>query len=156
MHLPPIPTDPEPTDAEIDAVEKALDKRGRPDVIRRLARLGWRYERRLAAPDDFLVPFADWVVGYKDYLASPQWQSIRQYVLREADHRCVGCGGSATQVHHRDYRPRVLRGEDLIALVAMCKTCHERIHEGKDTPWEEQEQRLYAMVARRGRPRHVL
>jgi 5-methylcytosine-specific restriction endonuclease McrA len=148
MPLHPIPPDPEPTEAEIDAEIERKQLGARGDVIRRLARLVWRERRRREQPDDFLVPFATELKDYPKYLRSARWLRIRDEVLAEADHRCAACGGRATQVHHRDYRPRVLKGDDRTPLVAICGPCHDVVHEGRDPSWQEQERRLREMVSR--------
>jgi hypothetical protein len=48
-------------------------------------------------------------------------------VLAAAGHRCRACPETAQEVHHRDYRPRVLEGNDHDALVALCISCHDRV-----------------------------
>lgn len=49
------------------------------------------------------------------------WQSIRERVLERDRGECQCCGRKAEQVHHRDYRPRVLSGEDIDPLVSVCR-----------------------------------
>ena len=65
----------------------------------------------------------------KIYLFSDLWlEQFRPRVLAAANDKCVACGAKATEVHHRDYRPRVMAGEDLSPLVALCENCHDYIH----------------------------
>jgi len=73
--------------------------------------------------------------GYKEgYLAGNLWKSIKQKVLKAANHKCIACPSKANTVHHRDYRPSTMSGEDLQYLVAICNACHTRIHSrGDDT-----------------------
>jgi 5-methylcytosine-specific restriction endonuclease McrA len=120
----------------------------------RMARLAWQVRRRAEDPDTFCVRFAsDIPENYKEYLQSPQWKAIQDNVLAEARYECACCFNKATEVHHRDYRPRVLRGEDLSPLVALCHGCHEKIerdHTGaKRKSWNDKERVLAALVARK-------
>lgn len=64
--------------------------------------------------------------SYKDYLESSLWATIRKRFL--ATHKtCLGCGGEATQVHHKSYTKKVLSGRGKGHLYAVCRSCHERI-----------------------------
>ena len=146
----PIPADPEPPPAEIQ--EEAAKRRVRgeqADVAEPMARIAWSVEAQRADPDAFLVPFVVDVDEYNAYRRSTTWRRVRQAKLDAAGGRCQGCGTRATQVHHRDYRPRVLRGEDANALVALCRTCHEAIHAktgGQSPSWQDQERRLFSLI----------
>jgi hypothetical protein len=148
--LKPIPPDPEPSEQELASLIADHRVDGTPYQQRSFAEVLWKADRQRKHPDDFLVAFffCDW--ERKDYLASPLWKGIRRDVLRAADHKCACCGGRATQVHHRDYRPRVPAGLDLSPLVALCASCHKFIH--KDGPefrnWHETEHILASLVAR--------
>ena len=65
---------------------------------------------------------------YRDYLLSPEWAKRREKVLRRANGICEGCGEArATQVHHKTYDH--IYNEPLFDLVAICKACHESIHQ---------------------------
>lgn len=101
-------------------------------------------------PNAFLVPFATEVPGYNDYLDSALWKRIGRRVLKAAEHECACCPAKATQVHHRDYRPRVLSGDDDTMLVALCKACHDEIHTAPDgrrrDTWNETEADLLRRV----------
>jgi hypothetical protein len=123
-----------------------------PKAIRRqMAEIVWKFELRKKDPNAFLVPFASDVPDYALYLKSPLWKAIRKKILNEAGHLCAACSGKATQVHHRDYRPRVLAGEDLSALVPLCKPCHARVHVDetgkKRIDWTASDRELTQMVA---------
>lgn len=61
--------------------------------------------------------------GYRSYLRSRLWKSIRQRVLEERP-SCEYCGAKAVQVHHSSYWPAVLRGEALHCLHPVCARCH--------------------------------
>jgi 5-methylcytosine-specific restriction endonuclease McrA len=67
--------------------------------------------------------------SYANYLVSPLWKSIRERVLKRADHCCCACTGVAWQAHHRHYSDDVLRGDriDESVLVAICRDCHDHI-----------------------------
>jgi hypothetical protein len=145
--MPIIPIiDPEPRrgDLKLDA--------SLPEAMRRpMAEIVWKFDLRKKDPNAFLVPFASDVPNYPLYLKSPLWKALRKKVLKEAGHACAACTAKATQVHHRDYRPRVLAGDDLSALLPLCKDCHGRVHADetgkKRISWNESERVLTEMVA---------
>lgn len=65
---------------------------------------------------------------YAAYLMTPAWRARRDKVLKRAGGMCEGCGDRpAVQVHHLTYR-RIFR-EMLFDLRAVCRECHEQIHE---------------------------
>ena len=68
--------------------------------------------------------FAD----YDEYLKTDAWARRRVLVLKRASGVCEGCGEEvATEVHHRTYDH--VGNEFLFELVALCKPCHDRLHE---------------------------
>ena len=80
--------------------------------------------RRKAHWEDRKAAKRDW---YQGYLASPQWHTKRQLVIRRANGVCEGCGTNrATQVHHTTYEH--VGDEFLWELRAVCDDCHSRIH----------------------------
>lgn len=71
---------------------------------------------------------------YGDYLASRLWNDVRNCFLREMGWECQLCGDEATQVHHQWYGVEDLMGTRFDFLVAVCRTCHEKVEfttEGK-------------------------
>lgn len=125
MPLEPIPPDPEPRPDELEPFWIGECAQFPEDIRPRLARLCWIVERQRVDPNLFLVGFAP--EGYEAYRQTPTWAEIRRRVLTRAGDICECYNNRATQVHHRDYRPRVMAGEDLGALVAVCKGCHDKI-----------------------------
>ncbi len=74
-----------------------------------------------------------WWNEYTAYLNSPEWKARRSLVLKRAKNICEGCLlASAVQVHHTTYEH--VRNELLFELVALCTSCHNRAHDGKDSP----------------------
>jgi hypothetical protein len=64
---------------------------------------------------------------YDEYLKTPNWLKKRSLVLERSTGVCEGCGNkSAEEVHHLTYRH--IGDEFLFELVALCKTCHKRLH----------------------------
>lgn len=68
--------------------------------------------------------------GYRAYLHSSQWRSLREQRLERDDWRCTGCGSdgsdSRLEVHHLTYeRVGAERLEDLLTL---CHLCHAHEH----------------------------
>jgi len=101
-------------------------------LVELLADSHWRAEVKAQDPNAFIVPFVTSVPNfdYNAYLSSPTWEAIRQTKLKAAGYQCeTGCGRRAREVHHRDYRPRVLSGEDLTPLVALCTECHQVVEQ---------------------------
>jgi len=62
---------------------------------------------------------------YKEYLHSPEWRAIRQYVLSIFP-TCQVCHTSVElELHHNNYPPR---GEETLRdLCVVCDSCHEAI-----------------------------
>jgi hypothetical protein len=156
--LPQLPPDPEPTDADL---EPYLEERFPLEHRRRFAEFSWRHEKLKEDPNLFAVPFSSWVTGdfegfpdYVSYRESPLWRRIKRKVLKASNYECAGCSNRATEVHHRDYRPRVLAGECLTLLVPICRECHKKIHAKKrsDEDWHECERILHELVARKESP----
>lgn len=147
MPLPALPSDPEPSAQELKPyLERAANVSGH--IRYAFARIQWRGDLRKREDSAFLVAFATEVDDYLAYLKSDVWKAIRKRVLTAADRKCAGCGGKATQVHHRDYRPSVLRGDNDLPLVALCKTCHDAVHAGdKNKSWQACERDLHRLVA---------
>jgi hypothetical protein len=108
----------------------------------------WRCDKEREDPDFSLVPFANYLSNYDDYLASDQWASIREEIKQAAGGKCRACPKPARDVHHRDYRPRVLAGRDHNALVALCRSCHRKIEKMKvDEGWGPADRLLRTLVA---------
>ncbi len=65
---------------------------------------------------------------YDDYLSSDAWANMRRKVMNRAKDMCEGCGSNpATEVHHLTYAH--VGHEFMFELLALCNSCHERIHE---------------------------
>lgn len=152
MSLQAIPPDPDPTEEQYGEYFK-LFVSGETERMRvEGAKFFWKCHAKKKEPDNFLVPFASWLPEgfYDEYLTTALWRSISDRVLSEANYECACCSARATEVHHRDYRPRVLRGEDLTPLVAICRKCHRRIDNLKgEKSWNAAESLLAELVARK-------
>lgn len=67
---------------------------------------------------------------YTSYISSSAWKIKRQQVLKRAGGKCEGCGFEpAQEVHHLHYNR--FGQEMLFDLVAVCKSCHDKIHPDK-------------------------
>ena len=149
---PQLSPDPQPTKAELEAILRSQETFYIDEYIARLiATLLWRAQRQAANPDAFLVPsanevrvFPDGHVTYDGYLKGNLWNSIRRRVIERANHLCECCGTRAKDVHVRDYRPQVLRGDDLLPLVAICLTCRDYVRQdpmtGRDRASHDEEE----------------
>lgn len=68
-----------------------------------------------------------WWDMYNAYLLTEEWQRRRQAVLIRDHHLCQAClQRRAQHVHHLTYT-HVTR-EPLFQLIAVCKDCHDSIH----------------------------
>lgn len=69
-----------------------------------------------------------WQAWYQQYLKSSEWAERRRLVIQRAGGICEGCGRApAIQAHHITYKHA--GNEFLWELRAICRGCHERIHE---------------------------
>lgn len=72
----------------------------------------------------------DGYVAYEEYLETEEWKKRRGLVLVRDQGRCQACfQAPATEVHHLTY-DRIFK-EPLFDLVAVCRPCHEQLHERK-------------------------
>jgi 5-methylcytosine-specific restriction endonuclease McrA len=61
-------------------------------------------------------------------LERPEYEELRQRVLRRDDWRCQFCGSRLSlEVHHQDFRSH--SGEDTEEnLITICTRCHSLVH----------------------------
>jgi hypothetical protein len=148
MKLTPIPPDPQPTQFEIEEIMRAESLHG--ETGRDFARFKWRRRRQADDPNAFHIAFSSEIRdrNYDAYTYSPLWNRIKRKIFKAANNKCFRCLERAKVVHHRDYRPRVLNGDDLTPLVALCKRCHDDVHypdvtnKWKTRSWAESEEIL--------------
>ncbi len=88
------------------------------------------YIRKLS--EDFREQQKDkWWAWYSEYLNTPKWAAIRSRVLMRENGICQGCEISpAVHVHHTTYDN--VGDELLFQLVALCVSCHSKLHPDKD------------------------
>jgi 5-methylcytosine-specific restriction endonuclease McrA len=80
-----------------------------------------------------------WWDRYEAHRQSPKWKALRKKVIERAQGICEGCGHNrATQAHHLTY-DRVC-DEMLFDLVAVCESCHSKVHRKKPTFTDEAEE----------------
>ena len=68
------------------------------------------------------------------HLLTPQWKQRRGEILNRDNFACTKCGSDKTlQVHHIKYSKALEYWQypDEL-LITLCKSCHEKEHEGKD------------------------
>ena len=97
-------------------------------------RLEWRtavkYKRKLELRE------LGFQLNYDSYIRSPKWQKKRLLILKRCGGLCEGCmENNAKEVHHLTYKH--FGDELLFELVALCQTCHGRIHDGYIDPPDE-------------------
>jgi 5-methylcytosine-specific restriction protein A len=68
-----------------------------------------------------------WFKDYTVYLRSDKWKAKRALVLQRDNYLCQAClKNTATDVHHKSYE--FVMNEPLFDLIAVCKRCHDHIH----------------------------
>ena len=86
-------------------------------------------EDGFSSDDTPFIPMLDTTPQMKrDYLKTPQWNTLRKNTLRLANYSCqqCHCTDKPLEVHHTTYE-RVLN-ERQSDLVALCRECHQRQH----------------------------
>lgn len=96
---------------------------GNPPLSKKKQIIGTLYEYR---ERNLLLKFMGYQT-YANYLASKQWWVIRNRVIVRDKGRCQICPRPADQVHHLDYSPATLTGDNDSALVSLCGHCHGKI-----------------------------
>lgn len=68
---------------------------------------------------------------YPDFLETPYWKAISDYVKSRDFHRCTKCGNqNRLQVHHMTYAHHGDELHNLRELTTLCRNCHkETTHE---------------------------
>lgn len=65
---------------------------------------------------------------YAEYLETPYWKALRNYVYNRDSRRCRLCDeGGQLACHHRRYGTR--GKEDVNNLITLCMACHKHFHE---------------------------
>ncbi len=128
-------------------------------MARTIASFIWKHERRRQEPDAFLLPFSTdrqafgGKAAYEAYRLKPTREAQRRRVMDRVGDLCAGCGRPARDVHHGDYRPRVIAGDGDLPLGPLCRSCHRYLHRkdyrGFEPSWQEGEARLADLVGRR-------
>jgi len=65
--------------------------------------------------------------NYQEHLDSPLWARIRKRVFVKYGGKCAVCKKKAQQVHHRSYALKVMKGDDIEPLIALCIKHHHEI-----------------------------
>lgn len=68
---------------------------------------------------------------YTAYILSPKWKARRVQAIARAGGCCEMCGDcdAPLDVHHLTYRH--FKHESLDELKAVCRSCHQKIHQNK-------------------------
>jgi DNA-directed RNA polymerase subunit M/transcription elongation factor TFIIS len=70
------------------------------------------------------------VMPYKEFLLTPYWKAISNYVRYRRECKCQLCGSvKSLNVHHRDYERRGQEYEHWQTdLILLCNDCHSKFH----------------------------
>ena len=69
---------------------------------------------------------------YEEFLKTPYWKAISQYIKQRDFNRCTRCGNQRRlQVHHLNYTHHGDELHHLEDLTCLCKSCHNKVHEEK-------------------------
>ena len=67
---------------------------------------------------------------YEDFLKTPYWKAISDYVKERDSYRCGKCGAQKRlQVHHLSYQHHGDELHNMNELVTLCRKCHKETHE---------------------------
>ena len=67
---------------------------------------------------------------YEEFLKTPYWKAIAQYVKKRDYNRCQLCGAQKhLHVHHKTYQHHGDELHHLQDLVTLCKKCHSKTHD---------------------------
>lgn len=67
---------------------------------------------------------------YSDFLRTPYWKSIAQYIKERDGQRCAMCGSvQSLQVHHLSYDNHGDELHHLEDLICVCSDCHNKLHD---------------------------
>lgn len=68
--------------------------------------------------------------GYKDYIHSVEWFTLRDARQAYDNHRCQHCGSETKtlQCHHKTYKHLYMQSE-FFDLITLCVDCHHDLHE---------------------------
>jgi 5-methylcytosine-specific restriction endonuclease McrA len=65
---------------------------------------------------------------YQEYLNTPEWQAMREFINDRYNKRCALCGSkSDLMVHHKSYERKGY--EDPDDLILICGDCHRKFHD---------------------------
>ncbi len=78
-----------------------------------------------------LIPDSCWFTNARSAVDSCDWDRLRRYVYRRADHRCEVCGAKGSlHAHERWNYDMSRRVQTLKRLIALCPACHLSTHFG--------------------------
>ena len=67
---------------------------------------------------------------YEEFLKTPYWKAVSQYVKNRDFNRCTKCGNQRRlQVHHKTYAHHGDELHHLLDLTCLCRDCHTKEHE---------------------------
>ena len=66
---------------------------------------------------------------YRDFLKTPYWKAIAEYVKEQSSNKCSVCGSpKSLHVHHVTYGNHGDELHHLEDLACLCRKCHKAIH----------------------------
>ena len=90
----------------------------------------WDSRKKSSMEDILQDDKSEFWSSYDKYLSSKEWSDKRKLVFNRANNLCEGClSNPAEEVHHINYEH--VGNEFLFELVAVCSSCHNRLHEEK-------------------------
>jgi len=77
-------------------------------------------------------------VNYTAFLKTKYWMGVRQLVITRDGNKCTRCDNTKRlQAHHLTYKNHFNEHKHLEDLITLCKSCHEKEHEGLNKKKEE-------------------
>ena len=69
-------------------------------------------------------------MDYYDFLETPYWKAIAEYIRKRADYKCQLCNSTENlNVHHRTYEHHGDELNNLRDLICICEDCHYKFHD---------------------------
>lgn len=72
-------------------------------------------------------------MSYSDFLKTPYWDGVRNYMLMKAHYSCQLCANEGLlNAHHKTYKNHGLEHRKAVSnndLIVLCRNCHEKFHD---------------------------
>jgi hypothetical protein len=79
-----------------------------------------------------LIPYSTWGKNLRSILIQDEWDIVRKWCYKQANHRCEICGNKGKmECHERWGFNRSKRKQILLGVICLCSLCHKAKHLGR-------------------------